>query len=1310
MQKKFKRVLALLLAMLMITATLNVFALDDKAENDEVAAVELAEDTQDEALTEEAIEEDTEDVIEEDSEEAIEAESDVEEAESDVEEAVIDEEEIDGEVSAASLFPIEEIYASIDLSDYLPAELSNIKVSDILDRMVDNYGNPIEIDSNATTVWSNFVDENGEEMYDVWKVAGLNETINIMPRYYYGYYNLQIIIGSGNQFDKNNIRYIVDIQLPYAEDVYKFDVYEQDENGIRTQIKNEMQRSYNITYDDADNRVYVPIIYLEVPSAYNKKIDADYYINMGLNTEIYPGYSISVYEGLYDSPAEAVDAAKNTPEIDITSQITGQKMSEKDAGYKNTWALYSARKNITVVYKKGDTLVAAEKFALYISPNTNDVWFDGLYSSDNNEYVSSSTRSTYKMTNNISEEVITTELKAGYNVNSEYRLKLRAYSGDNKREDSSIVTKAVVGTYSTIEDAKNQTDIKQQLFGNGYKSKYSGNGVHFTVFIGDDVFQISFSVKQGEEKFEDEAPDVGSSDRYFSISSLNDGSGNQYSSYTIPYNGDTYYSMGYQTLLINDADADLSKIRPYAYVADNAKVYYDGVLEEPEKLYEYSTCGLLSVRDFTQTPGDANRDPQNSVRYTVSAENHIDQKNYWITVVKKEHGPKLFVNGPDEREIFLNDYFDNAHDIFIANIGDEELTGLKVELNATNVKLDEYWTVSENGNTTLDPFTETYHSGGNYHGELFNIGKIRLIPDGEGDISGTLTITADGQEPRVITLKGKAGNPKIDTESLHDAVKYVPYQSIITTNNMHDWNKVKFSLMSGSDLPEGVELFESGELYGVPKETGTFKIRVRAEFSYYQFTQSVATLTLNVLDNTNENVDAQTDEGYEIITRVPNNVSNSDQIFEFEYDYAEHADEFQGFWLDGEKLTPDVDYTVEPGSTKITISSQTMSKTGNGTHTIAGEYRSRSTNEVKKAAQNFTKGSGGSSGGSSSGGYSGGGGGGGGLPSTYKVWFEANGGAWVGSVDVKRGGTVGELPTPVRDGYIFDGWYTDTALTQLFDGGTAINSTTTLYAKWVKACSVWFDTNGGAWLESIEVAAGNTIPQLPTPERTGYTFGGWYKDAGLTQLFDTNEIINDTITLYAKWEVGGDVAPPADASGFADVYVDEWYYPDVDWAYNNKLMVGTSNTMFSPNEFVTGGMVATVLARIANADVNEYAGTSYEDVFEGEWYTPYAKWAKTIGLVENTPFNPPTEISRENMGIIILRYLNYAGAELAPTAEDVVFADENAISEQARESMHTLYTLGIFKGIGENYMDPASFTTRAEFAALMHRVSDYIQK
>lgn len=76
-------------------------------------------------------------------------------------------------------------------------------------------------------------------------------------------------------------------------------------------------------------------------------------------------------------------------------------------------------------------------------------------------------------------------------------------------------------------------------------------------------------------------------------------------------------------------------------------------------------------------------------------------------------------------------------------------------------------------------------------------------------------------------------------------------------------------------------------------------------------------------------------------------------------------------------------------------------------------------------------------------------GGSGGGTSSYTVKFEANGGTTVKSVSVKRNATI-DIPTaPTKEGFIFDGWYTDKELTKKYDFSSKITKTITLYAKWI---------------------------------------------------------------------------------------------------------------------------------------------------------------------------------------------------------------------------------------------------------------------
>ena len=68
------------------------------------------------------------------------------------------------------------------------------------------------------------------------------------------------------------------------------------------------------------------------------------------------------------------------------------------------------------------------------------------------------------------------------------------------------------------------------------------------------------------------------------------------------------------------------------------------------------------------------------------------------------------------------------------------------------------------------------------------------------------------------------------------------------------------------------------------------------------------------------------------------------------------------------------------------------------------------------------------------------------------VSFESNGGSSVESIETLEGQNIVAPVEPEKEGYVFEGWYTDTELTNLFDfNETLINSNIKLYAKWTKA-------------------------------------------------------------------------------------------------------------------------------------------------------------------------------------------------------------------------------------------------------------------
>ena len=101
----------------------------------------------------------------------------------------------------------------------------------------------------------------------------------------------------------------------------------------------------------------------------------------------------------------------------------------------------------------------------------------------------------------------------------------------------------------------------------------------------------------------------------------------------------------------------------------------------------------------------------------------------------------------------------------------------------------------------------------------------------------------------------------------------------------------------------------------------------------------------------------------------------------------------------------------------------------------------------------------------------------------YTVSFQSNGGTEVASQSVVNGNMAEKPEDPEKEGYFFDGWYSDADTSIPYDFDTPVTSSITLCAKWAKAWTVTFslglptDINDKATIETkkIYVKDGGTI-------------------------------------------------------------------------------------------------------------------------------------------------------------------------------------------------------------------------------------------
>ena len=113
------------------------------------------------------------------------------------------------------------------------------------------------------------------------------------------------------------------------------------------------------------------------------------------------------------------------------------------------------------------------------------------------------------------------------------------------------------------------------------------------------------------------------------------------------------------------------------------------------------------------------------------------------------------------------------------------------------------------------------------------------------------------------------------------------------------------------------------------------------------------------------------------------------------------------------------------------------------------------------------------------------------------------------------------LFVPTSDVYDFVGWYYNG---ELFTETTMPANDVILAAKWEpKKFEVTLNTNGGTLPEGtsnvIENVKGGSTVDLPTPEKVGYLFIGWYTSLDERgNKFAANDVVTKSITLYAKYE------------------------------------------------------------------------------------------------------------------------------------------------------------------------------------------------
>ncbi len=152
------------------------------------------------------------------------------------------------------------------------------------------------------------------------------------------------------------------------------------------------------------------------------------------------------------------------------------------------------------------------------------------------------------------------------------------------------------------------------------------------------------------------------------------------------------------------------------------------------------------------------------------------------------------------------------------------------------------------------------------------------------------------------------------------------------------------------------------------------------------------------------------------------------------------------------------------------------------------------------------------------------------------VTFDTKGGTLEGDnvISFPGGSNYGALPTPTREGYVFEGWYLRDHF-EVTEVTAVMPRAHTLYAVWSNEISrVTLDAGIGFCAAPCkDYNYGAPYGILPEARLDGATFLGWYTEED--ELITSDMLVKGDITLYAHYEYDPALANPGDVNDDKDV-------------------------------------------------------------------------------------------------------------------------------------------------------------------------------
>ena len=193
--------------------------------------------------------------------------------------------------------------------------------------------------------------------------------------------------------------------------------------------------------------------------------------------------------------------------------------------------------------------------------------------------------------------------------------------------------------------------------------------------------------------------------------------------------------------------------------------------------------------------------------------------------------------------------------------------------------------------------------------------------------------------------------------------------------------------------------------------------------------------------------------------------------------------------------------------------------------------------------------------------------------------FEAYDGNAVTSLVLPAGNPLA-LPEAKKDGYRFAGWYL--AGGAKYEETVMPSTSVKLFAKYYTVLTL--DSRGGSQVSEITAFSGEKI-DLPSPEKDGYVFAGWYKG---DVLFESDVMPYESTTLSAYWYKANEkkILITSDTGRMSDVIQKKTpvfrytinlseHLSEVDWSVPRTITIKSEGYIYHTTDSNYSAMYAT---------------------------------------------------------------------------------------------------------------------------------------